>query len=363
MARDKIIIVGGGIAGLSLAVRLAGEGVKVRLYEQEAPGYGASGRSAGIIVTIMPEALLDHALASAAFYSDLEWEAPLVRSVSALWFAPSRKCLWSLLEMHKKRGLASRPASRGEIPPGIVVGDDDNPAIIEEYIVDVGSTVNALQTVAVSLGVDIVYRRVTSVGDGWVSSNGIRDEGTVVVAAGAWSRGLLQGRLEGLVEYRCQLSSVEGERPNILVEDDANGFYIVPIGESRMNIGDGSNTPISDPFEGYNTDLDDMYNVIERAASRIPSLWESRLVSAWSAPCNTSTDGLPVAGALEEDLYVLTGFNGAGLTLAPAVAGELASEILGSGPVSKMFRVERLKRAAAIGSWPPEPYDPCLAVE
>lgn len=362
MEKDKIIIVGGGIAGLSLAVLLAREGAKVRLYEQEAPGYGASGRSAGIVVTIMPETLLDYSLASIAFYRSLEWEAPLVRSVSALWFAPSRKCMLSLLESHGKRGLASRPAGMGEIPPGIVVGDEDNPAIVEEYIVDVGSTVNALQTVAASLGVDIVYRHVTGVGDGWVLSSGIRDEGTVVVAAGAWSRGLLQGRLEGLVEYRCQLSSVEGERPNILVEDDVNGFYIVPIGESRMNIGDGSNTPISDPLEGYNTDLEDMYNVIERAASRIPSLWESRLVSAWSAPCNTSPDGLPAAGALDENLYVLTGFNGAGLTLAPAVAGELAGEILGSGTVNKIFRVERLKHAVTPRSWPPEPYDPCLTV-
>ena len=44
-----VVVIGGGVVGCFLAYRLASEGVSVTLVEQEGPGAGATGNSAGNI--------------------------------------------------------------------------------------------------------------------------------------------------------------------------------------------------------------------------------------------------------------------------------------------------------------------------
>ena len=45
--RADVVVVGGGITGLSTALHLAEQGAKVVLLEAEEPGWGASGRNGG----------------------------------------------------------------------------------------------------------------------------------------------------------------------------------------------------------------------------------------------------------------------------------------------------------------------------
>jgi glycine/D-amino acid oxidase-like deaminating enzyme len=62
-ANMDFVVVGGGIAGAVLSLRLCQAGARVALLETESPGAGASGRSAGFIVpalsVVRPQSLLD----------------------------------------------------------------------------------------------------------------------------------------------------------------------------------------------------------------------------------------------------------------------------------------------------------------
>ncbi len=364
----RVLIVGAGISGLSLAIHLARRGFRVAVFEQEVPGYGPSGRSAGLLVTIMPDSLLDLVLYSRDFYRGLESEGepPLLRSVKSLWIAPSMECFEMLRDVHEKHGLSMsllddyRDASRIADLALSRAGEDEVYALIEEYVLDVGSAINRLVSLASSLGVEIRYEKVSSVGSGFVRVGSKLFRGTVVVAAGAWSSELISDIRDFLVNYRCQIASIEGARPRIPIEDDVLNYYIVPVSPSRSNIGDGSNTTISDPFEGYHTDLEDVYTVIERYAERVQEAWEARMIQAWSAPCNIGVDGLPLVDMVDEDLYVVTGFDGAGISLAPGITRLLADEIAGTGSIPNKFKLVP-ERRMKLGSLrrPREPYDIC----
>ncbi|HPG27209.1 MAG TPA: FAD-dependent oxidoreductase, partial [Myxococcota bacterium] len=51
-ATADVVVVGGGVIGLSIADVLAGEGVSVRLLEAEGLGQAASGAAAGMLAPV-----------------------------------------------------------------------------------------------------------------------------------------------------------------------------------------------------------------------------------------------------------------------------------------------------------------------
>ena len=53
-ARCDVAIIGAGVGGLTAALRLARTGVDVRVLEAREPGFGASGRSGGLVVPGLP---------------------------------------------------------------------------------------------------------------------------------------------------------------------------------------------------------------------------------------------------------------------------------------------------------------------
>ncbi len=334
-AAEKIAsIVGAGIAGMSLAFHLARRGWRVRVYEQEYPGFSASGRSAGIIVTIFEEELLRLALESVNFYGTLPDAEGRITKRRAAYFNEKFECLDKLSRIHESLGLDFRYCLSEE-DLGVPFETLGHPsAMIETFILDTGWAVNALQSALAGLGVEIANARVEARG-GQLVAGGDPLKGVVVLAAGPWTPALLEGLGYSSVVrdryqlYRCQIASVEGPTPRLVIEDDALDYYLVPVSPSRFNIGDGPNTPIQDPYEGFHYDLEDSYSVLERYAERVPSAWESRLVQAWSAPCITGSDGLPLIDEIDNGLIVFTGLNGAGMSLAPALARLLAESLDG----------------------------------
>ena len=344
-------VVGAGVAGLSLSLALARLGLRVRVWEQEYPGYGPSGRSAGLLVTILPDHLLDVALESLRFYRSLPGSGGSIREARALWVPVDKSCARRLLASHEARGL---PVEYWVEPDRIVEGYRARgpAALVTEYVIDTGWVVNTLQQEAARAGV-VIETSMVEARDGWFEARGERLGDTVVLAAGAWTGPLLGGP-GWLLAYRCQLASVEGPTPPTVVEDDEAGFYIVPVSPSRFNIGDGSNTVISDPWDGYKPDLEDTLRVLEAYASRVPGAWESRIIQYWSAPCNTTPTGDPVAHRLESGLYVLTGFNGAGITLAPGTSLALARHLVDGAPLPS-WASPRIGPAKA----PVEPFNIC----
>ncbi len=343
--KNRIInIVGAGIAGLSLALILARRGWKVRLYEQEFPGSSASGRSAGIIVTIFEKELLMKSLESLKFYRSLPEGSERVVEKRAAYFAKSFECISKLFEIHSGIGLETRFCI-GEEDLGVEFeGRGDPSGLITIYLLDTGWAISALQSTLTEMGVEIISRGVRAhrgklyVGDKILN-------GITIISAGPWSPILIRGLNLGIdledysTIYRCQMASVEGPTPKIVIEDDALDYYLVPVSMSRFNIGNGPNTIIDTPENGFHYDLEDIYTVIERYAERVPQAWESRIIQVWSAPCITGSDGLPIIDKISENILIFTGFDGAGMSLAPAYARTLADYIEGAGSIPSYTRI------------------------
>lgn len=345
----RVSVVGGGVAGLTLALIMARRGHRVTLYEQQYPGWSATGKSAGIIVTVFEEDLLRHVLASLDFYHSLPGSESIVRGVDALYLHREGACVSKLLRIHESLGLGSPNHVQVDLGVDFDYGRDYY-ALIRTYLTDAGWTVNTLYSELLRSGGEIVDGWVERKGDSFHHQSG-RLEGKIVVAAGPWTRILLPEIEDSTTIYRCQAASVEGPAPNVVIEDDALEYYLVPTTNSRFVIGDGANPIINDPIDGFTPDPEDSYDVLERYARRVPEAWESRIIQVWAAPCITTGDGLPLAGRVYDDVYVLTGFNGAGLTLAPAIARMLAAELEGKGRVPQDFsRLERPSRGVV------EPY-------
>jgi len=349
-------IVGAGLAGLSLAVELARLGVEVTVYDHQPPGYGATGRSAGILVTILPPSLLPLALESLDFYRGLPGAKGHWAPRQAFWVAPEG-CGGPVIEAHRRAGL---PAGRAG-DPSRALGVDfrlrggEEAWIVREYLVDTGWVPGALAAMAEGLGVRLVEARVERRGD-WYYVGGDPLEGTVIVAAGAWT-GLLAPEAARLLRvYRCQAATARGAAPRLIVEDDVAGYYLVPFGGEWYNIGDGSNTILDDPEDGFRPDLEDTLEVLERYAGRVEAAWEARLEQYWSAPCSVGIDGYPLAARVG-DVYVFTGLDGAGVSLGPALARRMARHLVQGSPMPEW--AARLDREPA-SRWPAEPYDVCM---
>ncbi len=318
----------------------------MRVYEQRLLELSAATRSAGLLVTILPEPLLLYALASRDFYRSLD--PGLLRKVSALWIARDRRCMESIVELHTAHGLGSRFLD--ETPESLSLERGELVAEIEEYIVDAGRVLPTLLSEAERLGVKIVEERVEGSPGRYRAPSG-RLRGTVIVAAGPWTPRLVPELRGELLVYRCQAASVEGARPPAPVEDDSLGYYIVPVSPSRSNIGDGSNARLADPMEGYVPDPEDTYEVLEKYAGRNPEAWNARVLQVWSAPCATTRRGIPLVRQLGGDTIVYTGFNGAGLTLAPGMTEALLRLLEGQDPGLPEI---------VLGPEPvPEPYNVC----
>ena len=360
---DKLSIVGGGIAGLSTAIQLARQGVKVTVYESEYPGYGASGNSAGILVTIMPESLLEYPLESLEIYRSLPESTNNIWRVRALWINKNPGCMEKLAKIHNRRGLDTEMIDAEEATRAAGFSmrtyDGEGYALVREFVVDIGWAINAMVQEASRLGVDIVNGRVVRDGDLFKGPQGRIDQ-PIIIAGGVWSLQLLPELKEYLVTYRCQMATIEGAKPTRIIEDDALQYYIVPVSPSRSNIGNGANTMIDDPHEGFNPDQEDIYDIIERYAERNPDAWNAGIVSYWAAPCNTSGDSLPIADRLDSlgEVYVLTGFNGAGLTMAPSTSKRLVQHLLYGDQIPEILRLNPSKKIRDI-DFPPEPYEPC----
>ncbi len=330
----------------------------------EHPGYGASGRSAGILVTIMPEPLLGYSLTSLEFYKSLPESERNIWNVKALWITNDEKCTTKLIDTHAKHGLDSEIidaiTARKESGFNMVIREDESYALVHEYIVDIGWSINAMLQEASRLGVDIVTGKVQVKNNEFISPKNEKITGPIIIASGPWSVKLAPLLSEYTLTYRCQLATIEGARPKRVIEDDSLHYYIVPVAPTRSNIGDGSNTIINDPLDGYNPDPEDTYSVIEKYAERNPEAWNAGIRTYWSAPCNTTGDGIPLVDKLpgEPETYIITGFNGAGLTLAPASARRLVDFILHGIKIPEYLRMNSNKKIIDR-EIPVEPYDPC----
>jgi glycine oxidase len=361
-----VVIIGGGVIGLSTAYYLARAGARVTLVDQGDLGRQASWAGAGIIPPGKPnlartpyDLLRAH---SSAMYPTLSQELLGATGIDngfvvcgGLEF--DDPCEQSHTDEWRSEGIAFREAGPDELRSmrwGLA------PELSRAYFLPEMSQVRnprhlrALEAACKKLGVDLrpgchVHGLVK--GSGKVQSIetavGPIKAGKYLLSAGAWSDRLLeqvQWRL-GICPVRGQIallnSGEAGVRPLLLM----GKRYLVPRTDGRVLIGA---TEEDAGFDARPT-AGGIAGLLEFAASLVPGLAAAPLERCWAGLRPGSPDGLPFLGTVPgyENFFVAAGHFRAGLQLSPAT-GLVLSELLLERPPSIPLEAFRLDRAAAM---------------
>jgi D-amino-acid dehydrogenase len=150
--------------------------------------------------------------------------------------------------------------------------------------------------------------------------------GTVVLAAGAWTRDFIRLPLEGGKGYHVELSGqpLRGGMP-IYMEDAR--VVATPL-DGRLRLSGALD------LSGFDTHVDPVrVGALDSAARRTLRLGaHARVTQVWRGLRPCAPDGLPIVGHALENLVLATGHAMLGITLAPVTAEIVADLVEGRPP-------------------------------
>lgn len=353
MTHPDVLIVGGGLIGLSCARELALLGLRVEVVERLTAGAEASLAAAGML---SPLAELDapDALLAACRASRDQWgpfAAALADETGLDLDYDTSGTLLAALDDEDERLLertAALAAAVGEPveeldravllhrAPGLSPSVRRGLLLVGDHRVDCVAACALLAKALESREVPLHY-------DSEVVSVEVRREGTVLVhghhwrkeaalvilAAGAWS-----GRIPGLPELpvhpvRGQIVLLAGIGwPFAGTVRTARG-YAVRRGATGLIVG---STREDAGFEKHST-VEGIGNLLDFTRETFPGLAAVRVESAWAGLRPATPDGLPLIGRLPGlPVLAATGHFSHGILLAPWTAREVGRLALGQTP-------------------------------
>lgn len=321
-----VLVIGGGIAGVSIAYELAAE-ARVTLLEAEPElARHTTGRSAAIYAPSYGGPIVRRlTTASGPLFDD-----GILTPHPSLWLALDDDGV-DLLRVTDAEPVTPEhavelcPVLRKPLAAAIdrEAMDIDVMALHAKYVRGFKARNGTIHTNA----------RVTDIrkdGSGWVV-NGI-PAGTVVNAAGAWAdelAELAQVPKIGLQPKRRTLAVVRAESDPAwpLVADAADRFYFRPE-SGRLLISPGDETP-SEPCDAKPRD-EDVALALERV-NAATTLNLRSVQTAWAGLRSFVADGEPVVGAWPDHpgFVFFAGQGGYGIQMAPALARLGADVVLG----------------------------------
>ena len=353
-----VVVVGGGIVGLSSAHALAEAGADVTLCESDSLGTGSTARSAGGIrtqfstpvnVRLSVESLRVWEEFEAAFGVDIAHRRPGYCFLARTPETADR--FRENVAMQHDLGVDSEflsPAEATERCPGLdpdgFVGATYNGA---DGFADPNLAVQGYATSARTAGVDI--RTGTPVVDLITDGDGVTgvetdaeriDAAFVVNAAGAWEATVadLAGVELPIHPRRRQIAVVDPSRPVSadvpLTIDLDEGSYFRPERDGAALVGGqfAETESDADP-DAYSDsmDLDWATTAVERAAAYTSYFdGDSRIRRGWAGLYAVTPDHHPIVEETVPGLITAAGFSGHGFQHAPAT-GRLVAEICVDG--------------------------------
>ncbi len=335
-----VIIVGGGIIGLSLSIALRKRGAKVLIVERGEPGREASHAAAGMLVDCAaetPVALQSLASASARMYPEFVHELQ-DESGANVDLRDQGTLVFPAPEDGNERlgftGESLSPARLVELEPALA--DPKRPAFyLKERSVDPRALSAAALKAAKHRDVDISSGTAVNavlVADGQVtgvSTGKTSYQAPVVVnCAGAWA-----GQFP---PYRFPTRPVKGQMLCVIGVHGllrhvirAPEVYLVPRSDGRILIG----ATVEEAGYDKRTDPDIIQRMHQAAIHLVPSLRDARVHEAWAGLRPGSPDNLPILGETETPGYfVATGHFRDGILLAPVTAHVMAQVVSGVKP-------------------------------
>lgn len=343
MNRADVLVVGGGIAGLSLAGRLAPHMQVVVLEGESAPGYHASGRS----VAFAHYGLGNEPVRDLTALSMTELAAHgSVHPALHIAGAGEIAALDALEDVHRhydcdysrvgpEEAQAIMPALKPEACAAALVDHGslklDTHAMLQACIAVLRAHGGTLVTGA---KVSAIMRE----GSGWRVTAGGEDYAAPIIvnAAGAWADDV--ARMAGVtpigIEPRrrsvISFAAPEGEDVHAwpFTKTVGEGFYLLPEGRGALLASSMDQTP-SAPCDAAPEELD-----IAIAADRVEqatTLPIRRIAHSWAGLRSFAPDELPVIGeaAGAPGFFWVAGQGGAGFQTAPALSRIAAAAVLG----------------------------------
>jgi len=335
-----VIIVGGGIIGLSLAIALHKRGLRVLVVERGEPGREASYAAAGMLADCTletPAALLPLARASARMYPEFVHELQDESGMN-VDLRDEGTILFSLPEFVSEHPefcvLNPLPAPLAQLEPAIT-GLTGPAFYLKERSVNPQALVAASLKAAKHRGVDISSGTPATellLSDGRVV--GIGTDRTryrapcVVNCAGAWAGSLSADRIPTR-PVKGQMLTVAYSRHDILRHViRAPEVYLVPRSDGRILIG----STLEEAGYDKRTDPDTIHGMLQAAIAIVPALQEARVLEAWAGLRPGTPDDLPILGATRTPGYfVATGHFRDGILLAP-VTGHVMAQVITRTP-------------------------------
>lgn len=343
MHRADVVVIGGGIAGLSVAARIAAHARVVVLEGESAPGYHSSGRSVafahyGLGETVV-RALTALSMAELAAHGTVH---PALHIANAAQVAE----LDALEDVHRQFGCdyaRMTPDEACALMPVL------RPEACAAALVDHGSlkldTNAMLQAHAAALkaagGTLVTGAQVSAIahesGD-WRVATGAGDYAAPIIvnAAGAWAdvvaqmAGVTPVGLEPRRRTVISFAAPDGEDVQgwPFTKTVGEGFYLLPEGRGQILASSMDQTP-SVPCDAAPEELD-----IAIAADRVEqatALAIRRVAHSWAGLRSFVSDEVPVIGhAGDAPGFVwCAGQGGAGFQTAPALSRIAAAAALG----------------------------------
>ena len=345
-----LLVLGGGIAGLTVALEAARRGLEVVVIDTPRPG-AASRAAAGMLapsVEEVPPPMRDAAIAARDFYPEFlrvlrdlaGIDVPLDRGGILQLVAEAeadtlRRSATDVAEWLDGAALAERePAFAGHF--GAVFHPDDG-AVDNLVLMD------ALERAIAGMpGVRRISGDVLSIDADQPSAltrtRGRYSASRLVLCSGAWAGGLagLPRRI-AVRPVRGQLLRL-AQSPIRHVTYGAGG-YLVPRGDTLL-VGATSEEA---GFENE-TSLAGLATLRSIAARAIPGLASALVVDHWAGLRPMSLDAHPILGADPDSpgLVYACGYSRNGILFAPWAAAQLAMVLVGEpAPALEPFRVDR----------------------
>jgi len=368
-SRAEIVIVGGGVMGLSIAYQLARRGLTdVVVLERGYLAQGASGRNGGGVrmqwSTEMNVRLMQESIELCRGFAQEIGVNVWLRQGGYLFLARSEA---ERVKMERNVALQNRFGV-----PTRMLSPEEARAIVPEL--DVRSIVCACYNPkdgvlfpwpflwgyahqALARGVEVhLYTTVTGIepqrGGGFIvhSTKGKVACKRVINAAGAWSPEV--ARLVGVElpnqPHRHEILSTEPLKPFLgpMVSVLQSGLYFSQSMRGEIVTG----ITVADHDDGrirMGSRLKFLTTLARELCAIMPRLSDVKILRQWAGPYDVSPDGKPILGepAGVPGFFLACGFVGHGFMMAP-VMGKLYAEWLTGGARHEVFDASRLERFA-----------------
>lgn len=351
-----VVIIGAGIIGLSLAISLRKQGLRVLVVERGEPGREASSAAAGMLVgsgTELPPALQGLATESARMYPefvheledesglkvDLRDQGTILISATGDFPAGSEKL--SMEKLHSlEPDLALRVNSDSSVGgrgrPSLHNQNGYSAAYTTERSVDPRALVEAAIQAAKHRGVDISSgSEVEALLIAGNRAIGVQTNKTsypaeiVVNCEGAWA-GWVGPHKFPVRPVKGQMLAVVGG-PGLQHVIRADEVYLVPRSDGRIVIG----STLEDAGFNKQTDVNTIQRLLHAARELVPALANAKVHEDWAGLRPATPDHLPLLGESSiSGYFVASGHYRDGILLAPITA-QLMTELILCKPLSQ----------------------------